>query len=530
MSEKSGFFGSDWDDSLYNPITQKTEGWWDRTYDVSDFMKYFSLFVGNGVFINPTNQLKVISNGNNTIIVKGGWAFINGGYYHNDDTDGDLILTIPENTSNSPRVDSVRIRRDEINKITKCYYFTNDTTLVRNTIFYDIQLATITVNPNSTVTDSSITDTRGNTDVCGFVKGLMEVISTKDFFLQINTLFDEWFQSVKDQVTGDLAINLQLEFNQLDTKVDGLDTLVHTFDDRLEDLEEFHGITPGDFPTKVLYDALDMPFSNMVVSNGIYDNLVNFIGGFVAFLNRGNIELRGFNLSNDLLEDYLDNYIDSNNRNEYNKWVGGFRSVNITHFNIEPITKTSIFPENNKRVNINFYDGTTLNNVYYRDLFYYTCIVSFSRHFINKHIVIPFDYGFCDKFVFDFVPINETDDLDEIESISHSTGSGIEFGQHYNNNSSQGILIPYTHYLLYNSAAIINRVKAPQMYTAAHILKKGAEYISNDYSSENWEEKNKKVTGYYKFKDPVVLAKIPENFYYKSGSVYKRVTSVSDLT
>ena len=56
MAETSGFFQAMWDDSLKNPTTEEYTGWWDRDYTANQFMKYFSLFVGNGVFVSPTNQ------------------------------------------------------------------------------------------------------------------------------------------------------------------------------------------------------------------------------------------------------------------------------------------------------------------------------------------------------------------------------------------------------------------------------------------------------------------------------------------
>ena len=51
--------------------------------------------------------------------------------------------------------------------------------------------------------------------MCGFVKGLMEEETTADLFAQYQAQFNAWFDSIKDQLTGDLAVRLQLEFDQL---------------------------------------------------------------------------------------------------------------------------------------------------------------------------------------------------------------------------------------------------------------------------------------------------------------------------
>ena len=70
MAEKSSFFTS-------------LNG--DRKYKSSDFAEYFSTFIGNGVFPNPSNNLLVTSNGDMTINLSAGFAWINGYMYHNTD-------------------------------------------------------------------------------------------------------------------------------------------------------------------------------------------------------------------------------------------------------------------------------------------------------------------------------------------------------------------------------------------------------------------------------------------------------------
>lgn len=217
MAETSGFFQAMWDDGLKNPITEEYTGWWDRDYVAKQFMQYFSLFVGNGVFVSPTNQLKVMPGTGLSIIIKEGWAYINGGWYHND---ADLEIPLVTNATANSRVDSVRIRYSESDRSTRAYVFTGDTTLVRGDMIYDLEIAQVIVAPNAfTITSANITDTRGNENSCGFVKGLLEVVSTDDLFAQFEAMFDEWFATVKDQVTGDLAIRLQAEFEQINVDI-----------------------------------------------------------------------------------------------------------------------------------------------------------------------------------------------------------------------------------------------------------------------------------------------------------------------
>lgn len=226
MAETSGFFQAMWDDSLKNPITEEYTGWWDRDYTANQFMKYFSLFVGNGVFVSPTNQLKVIPGTGLSVIITEGWGFINGAWYHND---SNLEVPLVTNGTSNNRVDSIRLRYSESSRSISSAVFTGDTNLVRGETIYDLELAEVIVTPGSvTISASNITDIRTNENRCGFVKGLVEVISTEDLFSQFESLFNDWFSTVKDQVTGDLAIRLQYEFEELNQNVENYKNTVQS--------------------------------------------------------------------------------------------------------------------------------------------------------------------------------------------------------------------------------------------------------------------------------------------------------------
>lgn len=218
MAETSGFFQAMWDESLTNPITQEETGWWDRNYLAKNFMDYFSLFVGNGVFASPTNQLMVQAGTGRAITITPGWAYINGAWYHND---AELTLPIATNASATNRIDSIRLRYSEADRKIVAMALSGETGVIRGDSIYDLELARITVLPAAvTIRTADITDMRSNEEVCGFVTGLLEVVTTKDLFAQFTAIFNDWFNEVRDQVTGDLAIKLQKEFVELNKKVE----------------------------------------------------------------------------------------------------------------------------------------------------------------------------------------------------------------------------------------------------------------------------------------------------------------------
>lgn len=209
MAEKSGFF-----DAVYNESTDS----YDLEYLAAEFAAYFALFVGNGVFGSPTNQLKVSSGDGMTIKVSPGWAFINGYWYHNDE---ELVLSVASNLSSSSRADAVLCRWDAGSRRISAAVQVGSTGVTRDGSYYDLKLADISVPAGATaIPESNITDTRTNEAVCGMVTHILEVQTTADLFAQYEAIFMEWFDSVKDQVTGDLAIRLQTEFTELNEKVD----------------------------------------------------------------------------------------------------------------------------------------------------------------------------------------------------------------------------------------------------------------------------------------------------------------------
>lgn len=224
MAETSGFFQAMWDDALQNPTTQEYTGWWDRSYLAKEFMDYFALFIGNGVFASPVNQLMVVPGIGRTVIVSTGWAFINGGWYHNDT---ELSLELAANGSSTNRVDSVRVRYSAADRKIKALVLSGETGVTRGDTIWDLEIAQVITTPGfTTISAANISDMRPDGRVCGFVTGLLEVVSAEGLFAQFQAMFEEWFVRVKDQVTGDLAIRLQQEFEELNQAVVNYQTTV----------------------------------------------------------------------------------------------------------------------------------------------------------------------------------------------------------------------------------------------------------------------------------------------------------------
>ena len=237
MAEKSSFFTS-------------LNG--DRKYKASDFAEYFKTFIGNGVFPNPSSNLQVIANGDMTLTISPGFAWINGYMYHNTDN---LILTVDHSDSALKRVDRVVIKCDFVNREIKTYIkkgtFSQSPVapaLERSVDAYELCVAEIQIDNNVVaIQQSKITDTRLNNEVCGIVTQTVETIDTTTLFNQIEEYkrefelqnmnwfnattvklgddFNIWFDTVKGILNEDVAGNITNRLLTLEDKVNNLDLI-----------------------------------------------------------------------------------------------------------------------------------------------------------------------------------------------------------------------------------------------------------------------------------------------------------------
>lgn len=225
--EKSSFFNA-----------ELVDGEYDRVYLAEDYARYFSSFIGNGVFPNPSTNLKVVASGENMkITVKEGKAWINGYYYEND---SDLTLVIDNADGVLNRIDRIVVCLDhlkrEINvKIKKGDYSSSPMPkeITRNNDIYELALADIKVNNGViSIQNSYISDLRLNKELCGVVCGTVHEVDTTDIFNTYenylnekmnNNEFDEWFNGLKNKLNPeeDAALNLQFQINEIDKKIDG---------------------------------------------------------------------------------------------------------------------------------------------------------------------------------------------------------------------------------------------------------------------------------------------------------------------
>lgn len=214
MAETSGFFEA---------ILDEFTGEYDLEYFASQFAAFFALFIGNGVFGSPTNQLKVSAGDALTVKISPGHSFINGYWYENDE---ELTLSITPNLTSSSRADAIICRWDNSLRRISTIVQDGSTEIIRNDSYYDLKLANVLVPAGAvSISESNIVDTRTDENVCGLVTQLLKVQTTADLFAQYNSLFWDWFNNIKDQVSEDMAIQIQQEIGDLEQEIGDLEGL-----------------------------------------------------------------------------------------------------------------------------------------------------------------------------------------------------------------------------------------------------------------------------------------------------------------
>lgn len=180
------------------------DGTYDRTYNAEDVTSYLDLLVGNGVFPNPSTMLQVRAGSGMNVIVGAGAGWING---HKMINTADLTLPLAASDVLLNRIDAVIFYVDfnlrEMGIAVKSGTLAAAPvapSLQRDTSRYEMCLAQIQVNKQvSAITAAMITDTRGNSNLCGYVQGLVQQADTTTLFESWQNGFETWFQAIQDQ-------------------------------------------------------------------------------------------------------------------------------------------------------------------------------------------------------------------------------------------------------------------------------------------------------------------------------------------
>ena len=200
----------------------------DRVYDADSFSEWLSPFFKTGVF---NGELQVLASSGMEVIVDTGNAFIEGKLKK---FDSQTTLTVEQASANSTRIDSVICRRNDTDRDFTLMIVKGTTVAplpVRENGIYDIVLAHITVPASAVeIKQENITDTRMNADICGWVVSNVEEVDFSqvsaqwaDYIANFEAdelqAFNEWFDTIKGQLSTDQAGSLQLQIDEQASKI-----------------------------------------------------------------------------------------------------------------------------------------------------------------------------------------------------------------------------------------------------------------------------------------------------------------------
>jgi hypothetical protein len=193
MAEQSGFFNSN-----------VVNGEYDRVYLAEHFAKYFASFIGNGVFGGKSNELMVTQSMNSgmRIEVLSGMAWINGFWYENT-SNLSLDISVADGVLN--RIDVIVVKLGKIERkiwieVVRGTPATNAVApaIQRNSDYHELKLAEVYIKAGATsITQANIVDTRLNSEVCGFVTGVVQQFDTTEFGKQLDGYISEYATEYK---------------------------------------------------------------------------------------------------------------------------------------------------------------------------------------------------------------------------------------------------------------------------------------------------------------------------------------------
>lgn len=167
----------------------------DRTYSAASFEYWLKKFFTSGVF---NGDLQVKAKSGMTLEIDPGYANVDGKVKF---WNGAFTITLDAANSTYPRIDTIIIRRDNVNRQIICEKVTGSysadtpqpTAPTRNSEIYDLVTAQIYVGAGVTeITQSNITDTRPNNELCGYITGTVEELDFSAFTAQFEAYFAEF--------------------------------------------------------------------------------------------------------------------------------------------------------------------------------------------------------------------------------------------------------------------------------------------------------------------------------------------------
>lgn len=198
----------------------------DRKYNASTMSQYFSGLFTRGVLQNYKGKFVVKATEGMSVKIPTGKAFFSDGKWI--ENTADITLTLDASDVVLNRIDSIVLRNDKNEAKRKAEIVLKKGTPAANPVppgveetssyVEELLICNIRVDKlTENITQSNITNTIPDTDVCGYVTGLIEEVDTSDLYIQYEAAykefqaqskkeFDDWFADVKETLSTSTLI------------------------------------------------------------------------------------------------------------------------------------------------------------------------------------------------------------------------------------------------------------------------------------------------------------------------------------
>lgn len=180
----------------------------DRKYNAEDMSQYFRGLITHGVLQNFGGKFMVVENGGMSVKVKTGRAYFSDGKWM--ENTAEINLELEPGAVNVNRIDRIVLRKDNTNSVRDCSIIIKKgtaalepvaPTLQNDEYVQELSLCQIKIKARvESISQADITDERPNTELCGFVHGVIQQIDTTEAFAQYDKSFKDWFNDIKDAV------------------------------------------------------------------------------------------------------------------------------------------------------------------------------------------------------------------------------------------------------------------------------------------------------------------------------------------
>lgn len=190
-----------WENGFFNAVNN------DRVYNAELMSGIFEGLITDGVYESVGNKLAVSPSGDMGIQIDTGRGWF-AKHWVNNNSPYQMTLEASDVVLNRycavcVRVDTTDAVRSAVPYLKYSDYATEPEkpTMTRSETINEYCLAYVYIPAGSSaVTAANIEDTRGNNDLCGWVTGLIEQLSTTTLFSQWEAIFNNWFTGLGDLI------------------------------------------------------------------------------------------------------------------------------------------------------------------------------------------------------------------------------------------------------------------------------------------------------------------------------------------